>query len=56
MGEGKEFIIIRTDFRGLEDVLNTIEEKYPLYSIFQILTENSYSGSLAVVILKKVVI
>lgn len=53
MEHEKDFIVLRTDFRSLEDVLNSVFEEYPLYSIFQILSENNHNGSLAVVILEK---
>ncbi len=55
----KDYKVIRTDFEHLEEFLNSLDDvgsEYFEYYIYQILAEHSYDGSLAVVILARVVI
>lgn len=47
-----EYKVIKTDFTNLEDVLNSLYINYPRYYLYQILSEHSYDGALAIIILK----
>ena len=49
----EEYKVIRTDFEHLEELLNNFDREYPYYHLYQILSEHSYNGALAVVILEQ---
>ena len=48
-----KYKVIRTDFEHLEELLNNFDREYPYYHLYQILSEHSCDGSLAVVILEQ---
>ena len=51
--EEPKYKVIKTDFDHLEGFLNSLDDEYPLYGVYQILHEHRYDGTLAVVILER---
>ena len=48
----RKYKVIRTDFECLEVFLNRIRANYVDYHLYQVLSEHSADGSLAIVILE----
>ena len=49
----KKYIVFRTDFEHLEQLLNKCAADYPNHSLYQIIPESKYDGAILSVILER---